>query len=80
MRVNFLRLTSEERKVYIEEGASRRGVSPVILEKDFWVSWLLGVMFDSTFRDVLVFKGGTSLTGLPRSSRTRGTRQPHEGC
>ncbi len=62
MRVNFLRLTSEERKVYIEEAASRRGVSPVILEKDFWVSWLLGVMFDSTFRDVLVFKGGTSLS------------------
>ena len=62
MRVNFLRLTSEERKVYIEEAASRRGVSPVILEKDFWVSWLLGVVFDSTFRDVLVFKGGTSLS------------------
>ena len=62
MRLNFLRLPSEERKVYIEEAASRRGVSPVILEKDFWVSWLLGVAFESTFRDALVFKGGTSLS------------------
>jgi hypothetical protein len=34
----------------------------VILEKDFWVSWLLGVLFGSEFAGALVFKGGTSLS------------------
>ena len=33
-----------------------------MLEKDFWVSWVLGVLFDSRFADALVFKGGTSLS------------------
>ncbi len=42
--------------------AGRRGVSPVILEKDFWVCWLLRVLFEATFRDAIVFKGGTSLS------------------
>jgi hypothetical protein len=46
----------------IEEAAGRRGVSPVILEKDFWVCWLLGLLFETTFKDAIVFKGGTSLS------------------
>ena len=62
MRLNFLRLPSVERRLYFEEAAGRRGVSSVMLEKDFWVSWMLGVLFHSTFADVLVLKGGTSLS------------------
>ena len=62
MQLNFLELPSEERKLYIEEAAGRRGLSPVILEKDFWVCWLLHVLFDATFHDAIVFKGGTSLS------------------
>jgi predicted nucleotidyltransferase component of viral defense system len=31
-----------------------------MLEKDFWVSWMLGLLFHSTFADALVFKEGTS--------------------
>ena len=34
----------------------------MILEKDFWVCWLLGVLFGSEFGESLVFKGGTSLS------------------
>ena len=34
----------------------------MILEKDFWVSWLLGILFESEFSGSLVFKGGTSLS------------------
>ena len=34
----------------------------MVLEKDFWVCWLLGVLFESEFADSLVFKGGTSLS------------------
>jgi hypothetical protein len=62
MTLAFLRLSADERKLYIDEGAARRGLSPVILEKDFWVCWLLGVLFESAFRDAIVFKGGTSLS------------------
>src|SRR5207248_8229626 len=49
-------------RLYIEQAALRRDVLAVILEKDFWVSWLLGVLFGSEFADALVFKGGTSLS------------------
>jgi hypothetical protein len=62
MKLGFLDLPSEERRLYIEQAAIRRDVSPVILEKDFWVSWLLGILFESPFADSLVFKGGTSLS------------------
>jgi hypothetical protein len=31
----FLRLSPDERKLYIDEAAARRGLSPVILEKQF---------------------------------------------
>ena len=62
MTLAFLRLSPDERKLYIDEAAARRGLSPIILEKDFWVCWLLGVLFESSFRDAIVFKGGTSLS------------------
>jgi len=62
MRIAFLELPLAERRVYIEQAAIRRDMSPVILEKDFWVSWLLSVLFQSDFSDALVFKGGTSLS------------------
>jgi hypothetical protein len=32
------------------------------MEKDFWVCWLLGILFESEFAADLVFKGGTSLS------------------
>ena len=62
MTLAFLELPPAERKVYIDEAAARRGLAPVIVEKDFWVCWLLGVLFQSSFRDAIVFKGGTSLS------------------
>ena len=62
MKLSFLELPIDERRLYIEEAAARRGVSPVVLEKDFWVCWLLTVLFRSGFGEHLVFKGGTSLS------------------
>jgi hypothetical protein len=62
VKLSFLELPIDERRLYIEEAASRRGVSPVVLEKDFWVCWLLAVLFRSGFGGHLVFKGGTSLS------------------
>lgn len=62
MKLGFLDLPADERRLYIEQAAVRRNVSPVVLEKDFWVCWLLGVLFESEFAGSLVFKGGTSLS------------------
>lgn len=62
MKLSFLALPESERRLYIEQAAVRRSLSPVILEKDFWVCWLLGILFESEFAGSLVFKGGTSLS------------------
>jgi predicted nucleotidyltransferase component of viral defense system len=63
MKLAFLQLpATDERRIYFEQAALRRGLSPVVVEKDFWVTWLLAVLFESRFADALVFKGGTSLS------------------
>lgn len=59
----FARLPREERALALEEGASRLGISPVILEKDFWVCWVLKLIFDHPeIGPHVVFKGGTALS------------------
>ena len=86
MRLRFLELPADERRVYINEAAARRSVSPVMIEKDFWVCWVLAVLFGSEFRDALVFKGGTSLSkvfGVIAASRRTSTspwRLPFSAC
>lgn len=62
MKLAFFDLPANERRLYIEQAAVRWNISPVILEKDFWVCWLLAVLFESEFAGSLVFKGGTSLS------------------
>lgn len=62
MRLKFVELPSDERRLYIGQAAARRNVPAVMLERDFWVSWVLAVLFESRFGDFLVFKGGTSLS------------------
>jgi hypothetical protein len=62
MKLAFLGLTAEQRSRAIEEAAARQGVSPVIIEKDFWVCFALSLLYRSEFGESLVFKGGTSLS------------------
>ena len=62
MKLSFLELPRRRTPPVHRTGGDRRNVSPVILEKDFWVCWLLGILFESEFADSLVFKGGTSLS------------------
>lgn len=62
MRLEFLTIPSDERRIYIEQAAFQKNMSPVILEKDFFVCFLLHILFKSEFADSLVFKGGTSLS------------------
>ena len=59
----FLSLSAERQALAFEQAAAGRAGQSVILEKDFWVSWLLGLLFSQTeLAPHLVFKGGTSLS------------------
>ncbi len=52
-----------ERRLIIEQVAARRGILPVIVEKDFWVCWILGQIYATpVMASSVVFKGGTSLS------------------
>lgn len=56
-------LTNEERKDLFHNTASRIGMPPAIVEKDFWVCYMLDYLFRRCqWKDHLVFKGGTSLS------------------
>ncbi len=59
---NFIKLPAHEKRDLIEDVASRKGVDPVIIEKDFWVCMVLDKLFSSSFERYLTFKGGTSLS------------------
>src|ERR1044071_10129113 len=63
MKLEFFNRTTDDQATIIRKVAARRNRSPVLVEKDFWVSWTLAVLFaHPEFRDHLVFKGGTSLS------------------
>ncbi len=57
------RLSSAERRDLFAETAARKGMTPAIVEKDFWVCWTLGRLFaHPDLSRLLMFKGGTSLS------------------
>ncbi len=62
------KLPADERRVYFEQAAIRLGrLTPPLIEKDFWVCWILRRVFRLTeFRDQFSFKGGTSLSKVYR--------------
>jgi hypothetical protein len=61
--INLARADAAERAAYVNETAARRRVPAWMVEKDFWVCWLLGRLFAlPDFHGHLVFKGGTSLS------------------
>ena len=56
-------LTQAERTELFEATASKMKVTPIVVEKDFWVCWVLKRIFASkNLRGHIVFKGGTSLS------------------
>lgn len=53
----------EDRKALIEGTAYRTGMPKAMVEKDFWVCFMLDYLFSqSPWKDKFVFKGGTSLS------------------
>ncbi len=60
---SFALLPPEERTLYWRNYSNRNGVPEFIVEKDFWVCWLLGHIFAAPQLGMeCVFKGGTSLS------------------
>jgi hypothetical protein len=57
------RLSNEERKELFQATASKMGMRPEVIEKDFWVCFMLDHLFhECRYKDAFVFKGGTSLS------------------
>ncbi|HIP44263.1 MAG TPA: nucleotidyl transferase AbiEii/AbiGii toxin family protein [Sulfurospirillum arcachonense] len=56
-------LSKEKRGELFAETASKMGTTNAIVEKDFWVVWVLSKVFaDERLNSILMFKGGTSLS------------------
>jgi hypothetical protein len=54
---------ASDRRDLFQESASRLGMNPAIVEKDFWVCWILKLLFaEPALKNQMVFKGGTSLS------------------
>lgn len=59
----FIAMPAERRALVFAQTAARLSASSVMIEKDFWVCWLLGLLFsEAELAPHLVFKGGTSLS------------------
>jgi hypothetical protein len=58
-------MSAEERAEVFAETADRKTLPEALVEKDFWVCWVLKQLFsDEAFSDRLLFKGGTSLSKI----------------
>lgn len=62
MAERFLALTKEEQGEVLEQAREKTGRPTHLLEKDVWVVWTLGALFESALATDLTFKGGTSLS------------------
>lgn len=63
MMEQFLKLKNQDKRDVFFVTAEQKKMSALILEKDFWVCFLLDVLFhQSIYKDHFVFKGGTSLS------------------
>lgn len=62
MPESFLHLEREEQSQIYRALAPQLARSPVVLEKDVWVCWVLQTLFTMPDRLPMAFKGGTSLS------------------
>jgi hypothetical protein len=56
-------IEADQRRELFQETGARKGIHSAIVEKDFWVCWVLKHIFeDPGLRSHVIFKGGTSLS------------------
>jgi hypothetical protein len=61
--INVAKLDTKERNDLFQATAAAMGMQPNVIEKDFWVCFMLNHLFhDCKYKDTFVFKGGTSLS------------------
>ncbi|MCP1108908.1 nucleotidyl transferase AbiEii/AbiGii toxin family protein [Ohessyouella blattaphilus] len=61
--IKVANLPTEERRILFLNTGEKIGMHPSIVEKDFWVCYMLGYLFERClWKDSFVFKGGTSLS------------------
>lgn len=61
------RMSAADRTELFRNTAAQIDMQGALVEKDFWVCWTLGHLFDMEgVRDMLMFKGGTALTKVFR--------------
>lgn len=58
----FLTLAKAQRRTVFEQTASKIKLPVASVEKDFWVTEILNILFSLPYADKMVFKGGTSLS------------------
>ena len=59
----FVLLDAKDKRAYFEVAAANLNIMPQLVEKDFWVCWILKVLFSLPgVGGHLTFKGGTSLS------------------
>jgi len=59
----FLLLGKKDKRAYFESAAEKLNIMPQLIEKDFWVCWVLKALFSlKGIGEHLTFKGGTSLS------------------
>jgi hypothetical protein len=58
----FLKLSRDDQREVLELAREKTDRPTHLLEKDVWVVWTLGALFDSPLSTDLTFKGGTSLS------------------
>lgn len=59
---NFYTIEKAEKIAIFNEIATQKGMKAFVVEKDWWVSRTLEIIFQMPIADYLVFKGGTSLS------------------
>ena len=57
------RLPAQQRSELFSETATQKDTTPAVVEKTFWVTWVLNRLFqEPDLARLLMFKGGTSLS------------------
>lgn len=61
-KIDFYTISNAEKVEIFTEIATEKGMTPFAVEKDWWVSRTLEIIFQMPIAQHLVFKGGTSLS------------------
>ncbi len=61
--INIANISENDRKALFQNTAAKMGLTDAIVEKDFWVCFMLDYLFHkSKWKNSIAFKGGTSLS------------------